>query len=118
MIVGHADNANLEELVRELWGKPDNDTNTLMWKSPARVYLGAQVNIKMMGNQHEVEPESWMVCTKYAVSLWLRAREFGIPSVLRKLSYPCDSRDIGTIDGILDLNKLCIEAVRSLHERG
>lgn len=112
----HEDYANLEELVRELWGRPDHSTNTLMWDNPTRIYLGSQVNVKMVGSQHEVDPESWIMCTKYSVSLYLKSIEYGIPATLRKLSYPCESRDIGKPDGTLDLNLLCVEAVQSLRE--
>ena len=114
IIVGHSDSSRFEELIREIWGKPDSETNTVQWEDPARVWLGSQVNIKLMGVEHNVTPESWVICTKYSISLYLRARDEGIPTTLRKMSNPCPPRDIGTLDGILDLEKLCIEGVQSL----
>ena len=114
--VAHDCISTLEELVREMWRHPAFDTNTLMWETPRRVFMGSTVNIHMDGNQHEVTPESWILATKYSVSLYLRASEIGIAPTLRKLSSPCESRVIGDSSGVLDLSKLCTIPLEQLRE--
>lgn len=88
-----------------------------MWTAPRRVFLGAYVNIHMDGQAHDVTPESWVLATKYAISLYLRASEMSMNPTLRKLSSPCPATIIGSKDGVLDLSQLCIEGIKSLRNR-
>lgn len=104
------------DLVMEIWGEEDDDYSIhfsssrfgLAWKNPPRKLTGMKVaSVDMLGQDHDVEPVSWLHAVKYAVGLYEEALRRDLHPSLEQVGKPCPRRHVAAGESPVEIERFC-----------